>query len=86
MFLMDIIKTPTIISEKDLNYISDLIKDVEFKCNSFVDSINNIKMNDFVYLDPVCSNKANSFVGYVSEGFNLDTHKLLFDKIKKLKM
>ena len=79
-------KTPTIISEKDLNYISDLIKDVEFKCNSFVDSINNIKMNDFVYLDPPYAPiKANSFVGYVSEGFNLDTHKLLFDKIKKLK-
>ena len=40
----------------------------------------------FVYLDPPYAPiKANSFVGYVSEGFNLDTHKLLFDKIKKLK-
>ena len=45
-------KTPTIISETDLNYISDLIKDVEFKNCSFTESIKNVKDGDFVYLDP----------------------------------
>jgi DNA adenine methylase len=78
-------KTPTIISEADLNYISDLIKDVEFKHSSFSDSIKNVKEGDFVYLDPPYAPKnANSFVGYVAGGFNLETHKLLFSEIKKL--
>jgi DNA adenine methylase len=78
-------KTPTIISETDLNYISDLIKDVEFKHCSFIDSIKDVTDGDFVYLDPpYAPENANSFVGYVVGGFNLETHKLLFSEIKKL--
>ena len=78
-------KTPTIISETDLNYISDLIKNVEFKHSSFTDSIKNVKEGDFVYLDPpYAPENANSFVGYVADGFNLETHKLLFNEIKNL--
>lgn len=81
-------KTPTIISKKDLNYISDLIKDVEFKSCSFTESIKNIKDGDFLYLDPpYVQHSSNSFVGYVADGFSLETHKLLFNEIKKyLKM
>ena len=53
MFHMDIIKKhPIIISKTDLNYISELIKDVEFKNCSFTESIKNVKDGDFVYLDP----------------------------------
>jgi len=78
-------KTPTIISKTDLDYIGDLIKDVEFKPSSFVESIKNIKKGDFVYLDPpYAPETANSFVGYVADGFNLETHKLLFNEIKNL--
>ena len=78
-------KTPTIISESDLNYISDLIKDVEFIHDSFTMSIKNVKDDDFVYLDPpYAPENSKSFVGYVVDGFNLETHKLLFDEIKKL--
>jgi DNA adenine methylase len=78
-------KTPTIISETYLNYISDLIKNVEFKHSSFTDSIKNVKEGDFVYLDPpYAPENSKSFVGYVADGFNLETHKLLFDEIKKL--
>ena len=36
-------KTPTIISEEDLNYISELIKDVEFRHSSFTESIKILK-------------------------------------------
>ena len=79
-------KTPTIISEAELNYISDLIKDVEFKHCSFTESIKNVKDEDFVYLDPpYAPEKTTSFVGYVADGFNLETHQLLFNEIKKLK-
>ena len=78
-------KTPTIISETDLNYICDLIKDVEFIHSNFNHSIKNVKEGDFVYLDPpYAPETANSFVGYVANGFNLETHKLLFSEIKKL--
>ena len=75
-------KTPTIISEIDLNYISDLIKDVEFKNCSFTESIKNVKDGDFVYLDPpYAPENTKSFVGYVADGFNLETHKLLFNLV-----
>ena len=79
-------KTPTIITENDLNYISNLIKDVEFIHCSFTESIKNIKKGDFVYLDPpYAPENSKSFVGYVADGFNLETHKILFSEIKNLK-
>ena len=79
-------KTPTIISENDLNYISDLIKNVEFKQSNFVDSIRDIGEDDFVYLDPpYAPENSKSFVNYVVDGFDIETHKLLFNEIKKLK-
>tara|TARA_Y100000994_G_scaffold246001_1_gene248505 strand:- start:2956 stop:3855 length:900 start_codon:yes stop_codon:yes gene_type:complete len=78
-------KTPTIISKTDLNNISELIKDVEFKQSDFNDSIKNVTEGDFIYLDPPYAPETKkSFVEYVADGFNLDTHKLLFNKIKKL--
>jgi len=78
-------KTPSIISKSDLDYISCLIKDVEFIHSDFKNSIKNIKDGDFVYLDPPYAPiNENSFVGYVADGFNLEDHKLLFSEIKKL--
>ena len=74
-----------LMSETELNYISDLIKDVEFISCGFSNSIKNIKEGDFVYLDPPYAPENNkSFVGYVADGFSLETHKLLFSEIKKL--
>lgn len=78
-------KTPTIITETDLNYISLLIQDVEFAQCSFIKSITNVNAGDFVYLDPpYAPENAKSFVGYVVDGFNLDMHKRLFGAIKQL--
>ena len=78
-------KTPTVITKADLTYISELIKDVEFMDVGFTTSIKNVGKDDFVYLDPPYAPETkNSFVGYVADGFNLDTHKLLFSEIKKL--
>lgn len=79
-------KTPTIITESELNTISDLIKDVEFIHSDFRDSIKSVNEGDFVYFDPpYAPENKTSFVGYVSEGFTLETHKSLFDEIKKMK-
>jgi len=78
-------KTPSLISKKELDNISNLIKNVEFKHNSFIDSIKNVKEGDFIYLDPpYAPENSKSFVGYVEGGFNLKTHESLFAEIKKL--
>ena len=79
-------KTPSIISKTELNYISELIKDVEFKHSNFTDSFKNMKEDDFVYLDPpYAPENDKSFVGYVADGFSLEMHNALFDSIKKMK-
>ena len=79
-------KTPTIITQDDLDNISDLIKNVEFRNCSFSESLKNIKKNDFVYLDPpYAPENDKSFVGYVADGFDLDNHKLLFNMIKNMR-
>lgn len=78
-------KTPTIILEQDLNYISELIKNVHFIHSDFKLSIKNPIYGDFIYLDPPYAPENNkSFVGYVADGFNLETHKILFNEIKKI--
>jgi DNA adenine methylase len=78
-------KTPTIISKEDLDNISDLIKNVEFQHLGFQDSIKKVKEGDFIYIDPpYVPEDSNSFTEYVKEGFDLNTHKLLFSEIKKL--
>ncbi len=78
-------KTPTIITEHDLTFISDLIKDVEFIQSDFSSSFQNLNKGDFVYLDPpYAPENDKSFVGYVADGFNLDMHTKLFDEITKM--
>jgi DNA adenine methylase len=78
-------KTPKIITKKDLNYISELIKNVEFIHSDFSFSIKNVKQGDFVYLDPpYAPENKKSFVGYVSDGFNLEKHNKLFSEIERL--
>jgi len=77
-------KTPTLISKDDLYYISELIKDVIFIHSDCSNSIKNIKQGDFVYLDPPYAPETdNSFVGYTSDGFNLEKHIELFNDIKE---
>lgn len=78
-------KTPTIITKEDLDIVSELIKDVEFIHSDFKKSIEKVEEGDFVYLDPpYASETKNSFVGYVSDGFDLNMHKILFEEILNL--
>ena len=78
-------KTPTIITKKELDYISDLMKDVVFLQSDFCKSVQNIRSGDFVYLDPPYAPETeNSFVGYTADGFGLETHNKLFSEIRKL--
>ena len=76
-------KTPQMLSKDDLNNINDLIKDVEFQCLDFNDSISKVKKDDFIYLDPPYAPETGaSFVGYTKDGFDLESHIKLFNKIK----
>lgn len=73
---------PEIINLEHLLEISELIKSVEFKNLSYIDSLKLIKENDFTYLDPpyLPINKT-SFTSYSKEEFD---HQQFFDKIKNL--
>lgn len=79
-------KTPTVISKDEIDKISDLIQEVIFIDSGFEETFKIIKsQNDFVYLDPpYAPENETSFVGYVSNGFNAELHKSLFDKTKDL--
>ena len=73
------------VTKEEFDIISKLIENVEFRHSSFETSIKNVKEDDLVYLDPPYAPiNDDSFVGYVADGFNLETHKLLFSEIKKL--
>lgn len=77
--------TPNIISKKDLDDISELFKDVIFEHNDFNISLNNVTDGDFVYLDPPYAPETNkSFLNYTKEGFDTNTNKQLFERIKNL--
>jgi DNA adenine methylase len=69
----------TILDEAHILSTSDLIKDVVFTCAPFSDSLVRVLPEDFVYLDPpYAPEDTTSFVGYTSDGFNLEAHKSLF--------
>lgn len=77
--------TPTIITKPELDTVSELLQNVTFLCSDFKDSLSATHKGDFVYLDPPYAPKTkNSFVGYVSGGFDLKTHESLFQELKKL--
>jgi DNA adenine methylase len=74
--------TPRFMTLDEITAISDLIKDVVFTCCDFSTSIGNVNKGDYVYLDPPYAPvNSNSFVGYTVDGFDLDTHRKLFETI-----
>lgn len=76
---------PEIINKKHLDEIHELIHNVIFECCDFNVSLNSVKLNDYVYLDPPYAPETNtSFVGYTEKGFNIDNHNNLFNLIHKL--
>lgn len=79
-------KTPQILSLEEFKSIQELIQPVIFKCCDFKESLKNVGKNDFVYLDPpYAPENSTSFVNYVADGFDLDTHTTLFEHVKGLK-
>ena len=77
--------TPNIISQKELEYLSDLFKNVHFECLDYKDSLNKVKNNDFVYLDPpYAPENPKSFTSYTKDGFDVNNHDELFNLTKNL--
>lgn len=68
-----------VIDKKTIQEVSELIKNVRFKCLGFEKSLLKVKDGDFAYLDPPYAPEKNtSFVKYNSDGFNTEQHKKLF--------
>ena len=77
-------KKVNIIDKDELEKISELIKNVNFECLDFRESLKKVGSQDFVYLDPpYAPEKKNSFVGYTKGGFKLEDHNELFKTIKE---
>jgi DNA adenine methylase len=73
-------KNPKLVEEDELNYISELIKDVNFHNSDFSESFKNVSNEkNFLYMDPPYAPENNkSFVGYTKDGFDIEQHKKLF--------
>jgi len=79
-------KNVGIYDEEHLKQVSKLIENVEFKNCSFETALEDIKEEDFVYLDPpYAPENDKSFVGYVEDGFSIDKHNQLFKICKEMK-
>ena len=78
-------KIPALFCKEDIENISNMIQDVEFQCLDFNESLKLLGEGDYVYLDPpYAPEKKESFVGYMVDGFSLETHEELFKKIKNI--
>jgi len=77
-------KNPKLVEEDELNYISELIKDVNFYNSDFSESFKNVSNEkNFLYMDPpYAPENDKSFVGYTKDGFDIEQHKKLFELTK----
>lgn len=76
---------PKIMDADNLRAFSKLVRDVEFKCCDYGDTLARVEDDDFVYLDPPYAPvKKTSFVDYNSGGFGAAECKQLFARIKEL--
>lgn len=78
-------KNPEMINEDHLRNFQQLIHPVIFQVMSFQHSLESVRENDFVYLDPpYVPEKDTSFVGYTEDGFTREHHLQLFELTKRL--
>ena len=77
-------KNVTIIDEKNIRFVSGLIKDVifthcSFENNAALAGAGACGVGDFIYFDPPYAPETDtSFVGYNKDGFGIENHRALF--------
>lgn len=74
-------KNAAIIDEKNIRFVSGLIKDVIFTHCSFENNaaLAGAVRGDFIYFDPpYAPETGTSFVGYNKDGFGIESHRALF--------
>lgn len=74
-------KNVAIIDEKNIRFVSGLIKDVIFTHCSFESNavLAGATWGDFIYFDPPYAPETDtSFVGYSKDGFGIESHRALF--------
>jgi len=74
-------KNVAIIDEKNIRFVSGLIKDVIFTHCSFESNavLAGATWGDFIYFDPPYAPETDtSFVGYSKDGFGIESHQALF--------
>lgn len=77
---------PEIVNLEHIIEVSELVKNVKFYSYPFEKSFENIKNNDFAYLDPPYAPKEKtSFVSYTKNGFDEQQHTELFRLCSLLK-
>jgi DNA adenine methylase len=75
-------RDPKILDPENIFKVSRLIQRVEFKAQSFDESlVGPFSEDDFVYLDPPY---VDTFSGYTKDGFRDDDHERLFNTAKKI--
>ncbi|MBU3923999.1 MAG: DNA adenine methylase [Nanoarchaeota archaeon] len=78
-------KNPGICQEKELRVISELLKSVNIKAQSFEKVLKKAKKEDFIYFDPpYYPLKKSSFTTYSKDSFLDKEQKDLFEIFKKL--
>ena len=78
-------KNPGICQEKDLRAISELLKKVDVKAQTFESVLKNARKGDFVYFDPpYYPQNKSSFTTYAKDKFLDEEQIKLFEVFKKL--
>lgn len=79
-------KNPSIVNNKDLTEISNLLKNVQIELKQFHEAIENAKEGDFVYFDPPYYplNKTSNFTSYNKDSFLEKEQIELSEIFKKL--
>jgi DNA adenine methylase len=78
-------KNTNICDESTIMEMSKLFCDVEFRCRSFEDALNEVDDGDFVYMDPpYVPENDTSFVQYTKHGFDIKKHEELFGIIRSM--
>ncbi|MHA1917949.1 MAG: DNA adenine methylase [Candidatus Ranarchaeia archaeon] len=79
-------KNPTICDEKNLKYVSKILKKTTLSSGDFTKILDTASKNDFIYFDPpyVPISDSSNFTSYTKNGFNINDQIRLFNTFKEL--